>query len=91
MSYQDPFTRRDYQRALDSQSACNPGALALSLSRFQGQIHDAGGSTDLVRQHPIIRLVAYQIAWLTGMTGIGDSKWQHAYQACRDIAAHDTP
>lgn len=58
--------RNRHKDALQSQNACNPGALCRSLADIQTQMHAEGKGTDEVRQDPACRLIAYQIAFLFG-------------------------
>lgn len=63
--------RSDYQRALDSQSACNLGAIVKALASVVDRIWATErafkcGGTDWVNTHPIMRLYAEQISHLSG-------------------------
>lgn len=53
-----------FKDAILAQTACNPGALCASISRYQSEMYAQGMSTDDVRADPALRLIAYQIGWL---------------------------
>jgi hypothetical protein len=59
----------DYDQALASQNACNLGALIHQfdrvISKIQYEASAFGHGTDWVNGHPIVRLYAEQIAWLS--------------------------
>lgn len=59
------LTPRDYQNALNSQSACNLSGLINELTRVLPAIWCECDNTDDVNQHPITRLYAEQIAHLS--------------------------
>jgi len=90
------LTKRDYQDALDSQCACNLSGIVRTFSEVTRRIWDEvranGGGTDDVNRHPICRLYAEQIAFLSGAS-FGDSEtYIQADIACREaIAAFDAP
>ena len=75
------MTRNDYQKALDSQSACNLSGIVHSLSevisRIWEEAQEKGKGTDWVNSHPICRLYAEQIYHLTSGT-----TWENAYSQC---------
>jgi hypothetical protein len=81
------LTPRDYQRALDSQYACNASGLILALADVIGRISaeahtPGGGGADAVNRHPIVRLYAEQLLHLGG-GGMGDAEsYREAYEAC---------
>jgi hypothetical protein len=72
------LTPRDYQTALDSQSACNLTGLVNSLLRVLPAIWAECDNTDAVNNHPITRLYAEQIAHLSS-----DIEYQSAFSICR--------
>ena len=59
-----------YRNALDVQSASNLSGVVLQFARDMERINEevraAGGGTEQVNRHPVCRLYAEQIAWLTG-------------------------
>lgn len=80
--------RSDYQRALDSQSACNLGAIVKALASVVDRIWATErafkcGGTDWMNTHPIMRLYAEQISHLSGggMCSNGDT-YSTASDAC---------
>lgn len=60
--------KHDYKNALLSQSACNLPALLNSMANVAKRIDEEQGEY----RHPILRLYAEQVLWLTSAT-IGDS------------------
>lgn len=60
--------KHDYKNALLSQSACNLPALLNSMANVAKRINEEQGDY----RHPILRLYAEQVLWLTSAT-IGDS------------------
>ena len=60
--------KHDYKNALLSQSACNLPALLNSMANVAKRIDEEQGDY----RHPILRLYAEQVLWLTSAT-IGDS------------------
>jgi hypothetical protein len=82
-----------YQNALDVQDASNLSGVVLQFARDMRRINEevraAGGGTDQVNRHPVCRLYAEQIAWLTG-AGSGDAEtYRQAYDACRRKAEEE--
>ena len=77
-----------YQNALDVQDASNLSGVVLQFARDMRRINEevraAGGGTDQVNRHPVCRLYAEQIAWLTG-AGRCDSQatYVRAHDACQ--------
>ena len=76
------LTPYDYLQALHSQSACNLSGIVHSFSEVISRIWDEaqarGHGTDWVNEHPICRLYAEQIAWLTRKTD-----YSRAHDACQ--------
>lgn len=75
-----------YQHALDAQSACNLSGIVRQFARdteaIWEEVRANGGGTDAVNKHPVSRLYAEQIAFLSG-SGMGDVDSYHvAYEAC---------
>jgi hypothetical protein len=84
------LTPNDYRMALDSQSACNASGLIHSLDRVIPKIREnlaaEGGGTDEVNRHPIVRLYAEQLLYLSG-GGAGDpTSWDRARRYCEERA-----
>jgi len=75
------LTPKDFQRAFDSQFACNAGALIHELSRVTKKIQKEGRGmgTDWINNHPIIRLYTAQLQHLTK-----DKNYIDAYNLCED-------
>jgi hypothetical protein len=76
-----------YQDALDVQSASNLSGVVLrfaeDMKRINDEVRAAGGGTDRVNKHPVCRLYAEQIAWLTGAGGCNDPEtYRTAHDAC---------
>ena len=75
----------DYQRALDAQSACNASGLIHSLhetiDRVWDEARENGLGTDWVNGHPILRLYAEQLSFLSSKTD-----YFRAYQVCEERA-----
>jgi hypothetical protein len=76
-----------YRNALDVQDASNLSGVVLQFARDMRRINEevraGGGGTEQVNKHPVCRLYAEQIAWLTG-AGSGDMEtYRQAYEACR--------
>ena len=63
-----PLTKRDYEQALFSQSACNASGLIHSLSELMPRIREEVSGTDQVNNHPIMRLYVEQLNHLCGST-----------------------
>ena len=65
------ITRKDYESALQVQSACNLSAILRSMT-------DIADRSDGHFGHPVLRLFAEQVMFLTG--GIGDQvSYAYAY------------
>jgi hypothetical protein len=78
-----------YRAAIDAQTACNLGAIVRKFNRVMLSIqHDArrfNHGTDWIRNHPICRLFAQQIAYLS------QSEFDSAYRACEAGAKGEDP
>lgn len=90
------LTKRDYEQALQSQNACNLSGIVRSLAEVTNRIWDEvranGGGTDEVNQHPICRMYAEQIAFLSGASFSDSTSYIQADMACREaIKAFDAP
>ena len=77
-----------YRNALDVQTASNLSGVVLQFARDMERINEEvranSGGTEQVNRHPVCRLYAEQIAWLTGAGGCGDPDTYHqAYDACQ--------
>jgi hypothetical protein len=78
------LTIHDYQRALDVQSACNLTAVAHSYAGVMSKILANSKNTTEANRHPIARLYAEQISFLSG-AGMGDNEtYQEAFKAVTD-------
>jgi hypothetical protein len=84
----DGLSTRDYQAALDVQSACNLSGVVRSFADIMPKIWDEarkqGKGTEWVNNHPICRLFAEQIAFLAG--GMGYSQ---AHKDCKECSVGD--
>ncbi len=77
-----------YQNALDAQSASNLSGVVLQFARDMTQINQEvranGGGTEQVNKHPVCRLYAQQIAWLTGAGSCSShATYVRAHDACQ--------
>lgn len=77
-----------YEMALFSQSACNLSGIAHSLADFTEAIWNEaranGRGTDYVNTHPICRLFAEQIIFLSGgVAAHNTDTWQDAHALCK--------
>ena len=76
----------DRQIAADglfAQSASNPVGLANSLVRSAKQVP---GGTDAVRNHPGLRLMAYQLAWLFKVNELPVPAWVDLVKECEEMS-----
>ena len=77
-----------YRNALDVQTASNLSGVILQfardMERINAEVRANGGGTEHVNRHPVCRLYAEQIAWLSG-TGRCDSHatYVRAHDACQ--------
>jgi hypothetical protein len=75
-----------YRNALDVQSVSNLSGVVLRFARDMARINEevraAGGGTEQVNRHPVCRLYAEQIAWLTRAGGCADTG---SYRAAHDV------
>ena len=82
-----------YQNALNAQSACNLSGVVYQFARDMDaicdEVHAAGGGTDEKNHHPVCRLYAEQIAYLTGAGTCDTDSYSKAYRACRDKAERE--
>jgi hypothetical protein len=77
-----------YRNALDAQSACNLSGVVLQFARDMQEVNEEvranGGGTEEVNRHPVCRLYAEQIAWLTGGGGCNNpDTYTQAYDGCQ--------
>ena len=77
-----------HRNALDVQSASNLSGVVLQFARDMRRITEevraGGGGTEQANRHPVCRLYAEQIAWLTGAGGCADTEtYRTAHDACR--------
>jgi len=83
------LTKKDYQTAIDIQSASNLSGVVNSLNQIMPRIWKEARSqlkgTDWVNQHPICRLFAEQIYHLSG-AGIPSNaqSYEAAYSYCEN-------
>ena len=90
------LTQRDWQNALDAQSACNIGGLAHDMTEVISRIREESDctGTDYVNEHPIVVLYVTQMIWLS-MGSIspdpaeGRLSYSRAYTLC--LAGADAP
>lgn len=79
------LSARDFQTAIDVQSACNPVALVNHFQRIMQKVsHEAkmkGKGTEYIMNHPICRLFAEQVKYLMCTTD-----YMKAYQECEEHA-----
>ena len=84
--------RNMYQLAIDSQSACNLSRLFYSLPKIAYEIwkeiraDGSLGSTQAFQNHPVARLLAEQIGYLTSAVN-----WNMAMDICEEKAKDDIP
>lgn len=72
------LSANDYQKAMDSQMACNLMALVNSLAEVLPRIkEESDGVTDMINTHPIVRMYAEQIMFLSAQCD-----YSHAYNVC---------
>ena len=76
-----------YRNALDVQSASNLSGVILQfardMKRLNEEVRASGGGTEQANRHPVCRLYAEQIAWLTGGDGCADTEtYRAAHDAC---------
>lgn len=73
------------EKALLSQDACNASGIIKSLAEIVDAVWDEakmlGQGTDFVNSHPVIRLLAEQIMWLSK-----DRDYCEAYRICEEKA-----
>ena len=77
-----------YRNALDIQSASNLSGIVFQFARDMEQINAEvranGGGTEQVNKHPVCRLYAEQIAWLTGAGSCSShATYVRAHDACQ--------
>jgi hypothetical protein len=85
------LTVRDYQDAIDVQSAVNLSGVVFSFARVMQKICDEGQrlgkGTQWRNHHPIAVLYAYEISWLTNQAEGSSEVWQQAYDAAEEFVA----
>ena len=77
-----------YRNALDVQSASNLSGVvfqfARDMERINEEVRASGGGTEQVNRHPVCRLYAEQIAWLTGAGSCPNhATYIRAHDACQ--------
>jgi hypothetical protein len=85
-----------YRNALDVQSASNLSGVVFQFARDMEQVNRevraSGGGTEEVNKHPVCRLYAEQVAWLTGAGSCGNTEtYRQAYDACRRKVEEEEP
>src|SRR5688572_26104440 len=83
------LTRDDYQSAIDVQNACNLSGIvqsfAYAMPRIWNVARTLGYGTDWVNTHPLCRMYANQIVFLSSATGIGYSDFRDASEFCNAV------
>ena len=60
------------------------------MKKISEEVRADGGGTEQVNRHPVCRLYAEQIAWLTGAGGCNDTEtYRAAHDACRRKAEEE--
>ena len=80
-----------YRNALEAQNASNLSGVvfqfATDMEQILAEVRSAGGGTNHVNTHPVARLYAEQIAWLTGAgTCSSHRSYLRAHAACEKLA-----
>jgi len=79
------LTKNDYQKALDSQTACNLSGIVFSFAEIMKRIcnedRNLNEGTEWRNKHPICRLFAEQIIHLTGND---TDSWFAAFKKCTE-------
>jgi len=84
------LTKNHFQQAIDAQSACNLSGIVHSFSETLTHIWEDsdGRGTDWVNKHPICRLYAEQICFLSGGGATMDgNSYRVAYNQVEEIIA----
>lgn len=89
------LTARDWQRAVDSQKACNLLALINTLAEagpkvWETMATEGSGMREFAR-HPIIRLYINQMVHLAFDGQLPEWDWESAYQQAQQSAAETVP
>jgi hypothetical protein len=86
----DMITARNYQDALDAQSAPNLSGLAHTLSDVISELwkeaHAMGHGTHWVNTHPIVKLYVGQMAELCRIGVLDPDVYLEAYKTCQEKA-----
>lgn len=83
------LTKRDYQDAIDSQSAVNAAGLIHSLQPIMVKLADSARYTGTKwrNQHPVVTLYVTQIQYLNDPATLPDvPKYSEAYRFCSEAA-----
>lgn len=85
-----------YRTALEVQDASNLSGVVYQFARDMKiiceEVRRNGDGTDAVNHHPVCRLYAEQIAWLTGAGSCSDNRsYRHAYEDCQRQAEEGQP
>jgi len=80
-----------YQNALDILTASNLSGIVFQFARDMKEINEEvraeGGGTGAVNEHPVCRLYAEQIAWLSGAGSCSSHRtYLRAYAECEKKA-----
>ena len=82
-----------FRNAIDAQEACNLSGVVHQFSRDMRIVCEevrskSGGGTDAINRHPVCRLYAEQIAWLSGAGSCANhSSYLRAHDECKRRAA----
>ena len=80
------LSKEDYQNAIDSQNACNLSGIVFEFAKAMQKICNEasknGHGTEWKNTHPIARLYAEQISFLTGK-----KDWMEAMNECEKNAS----
>ena len=82
---QDPLRKDDWQRAWDSQNACNIVALSSTLADITKRLIRAGLSSREINNHPVVRLYVTQIAHLSFGAVMPMGAYEDAYNRCLEM------
>ena len=83
-----------YQNALDIQTGSNLSGIVFQFARDMKEINEEvralGGGTGAVNEHPVCRLYAEQIAWLSGAGSCSSHRsYLRAYAECERKAKQE--
>ena len=83
-----------YRNALEAQNASNLSGVVFQFAKdmlqILAEVRSAGGGTNQVNKHPVARLYAEQIAWLSGAgTCSSHSSYRRALDLCQQKAKEE--